>query len=104
MTSRLHGDCSRKPRPRSSGASAPRSGSSPAIFTYPPSGSGAIRYSVSPRWNPKSARAEADREADDLHPEGLRHEEVPELVHEDEPAEQEDDRANLEEEVRHGQW
>src|SRR5512143_3635192 len=51
MRKRFQGDCSRKPRPRSAGASVSE-GSSPAIFTYPPSGSAEIRYSVSPRCTP----------------------------------------------------
>ena len=69
---------------------------SPAIFTYPPSGKTEIQYSVSPRRNPNS-RAEADREPEHLHAERLRDEEVPELVDEDEPPEEEDDRAELDE-------
>jgi hypothetical protein len=47
MTARFQGACARKPRPSSSpGPSSPRS---PAIFTYPPSGTQATWYSVSPR-------------------------------------------------------
>ena len=49
----FQGGCSRKPRPRSSGATSSY-GLSPANFTYPPSGSSDTRYSVSPALNPKS--------------------------------------------------
>jgi hypothetical protein len=52
IAARFHQVCAWKLRPTSSGGTS-SSGSSPAIFTYPPSGSQATRYSVSPRVKPK---------------------------------------------------
>src|SRR5947207_15805291 len=101
------------------------SSSSPAIFTYPPSGSHESQYSVSPRRQLKmgdrvlalvaaarwvrepvlglpappaeNGTPEADREPQHLNPHGLRREEVAHFVNEDQRTEDDDERGEIQE-------